>query len=97
MPIQEEDIKTAFEKLINPVVKNVTGFEWKRTFCEQTEIRRSPQQMASLVQTGPHPAPIAIRKKALASSGRAPPPPGLNTPEPNMSGQFQAGPPPPPA
>ena len=35
MPIQE-DIKTAFEKLINPVVKNVTGFEWKRTFCEQT-------------------------------------------------------------
>ena len=34
MPIQE-DIKTAFEKLINPVV-NVTGFEWKRTFCEQT-------------------------------------------------------------
>ena len=35
MPIQE-DIKTAFEKLITPVVKNVTGFEWKRTFCEQT-------------------------------------------------------------
>ena len=35
MPIQE-DIKTAFEKLINPVVKNATGFEWKRTFCEQT-------------------------------------------------------------
>ena len=35
MPIQE-DIKTAFEKLINPVVKNVTGFEWKRAFCEQT-------------------------------------------------------------
>ena len=35
MPIQE-DIKTAFEKLINPVVKSVTGFEWKRTFCEQT-------------------------------------------------------------
>ena len=35
MPIQE-DIKTAFEKLISPVVKNVTGFEWKRTFCEQT-------------------------------------------------------------
>ena len=35
MPI-EEDIMTAFEKLITPVVKNVTGFEWKRTFCEQT-------------------------------------------------------------
>ena len=32
----QEDIKTAFEKLINPVVKNVTGLEWKRTFCEQT-------------------------------------------------------------
>ena len=35
MPIQE-DIKTAFEKLINPVLKNVTGFEWKKTYCEQT-------------------------------------------------------------
>ena len=35
MPIQE-DIKTAFEKLISPVLKNVTGFEWKRTYCEQT-------------------------------------------------------------
>ena len=35
MPIQE-DIKTAFEKLINPVLKNVTGFDWKRTYCEQT-------------------------------------------------------------
>ena len=35
MPIQE-DIKTAFEKLIGPVLKNVTGFEWKRTYCEQT-------------------------------------------------------------
>ena len=30
MPIQE-DIKTAFEKLISPVLKNVTGFDWKRT------------------------------------------------------------------
>ena len=35
MPIQE-DIKTAFEKLIGPVLRNVTGFEWKRTHCEQT-------------------------------------------------------------
>ena len=35
MPIQE-DIKTAPEKLINPVLKNVNGFDWKRTFCEQT-------------------------------------------------------------
>ena len=35
MPIQE-DIKIAFEKLINPVLKNVTGFDWKKTFCEQT-------------------------------------------------------------
>ena len=37
MPIQE-DINTAFEKLINPVLKNVTGFEWKwkKTYCEQT-------------------------------------------------------------
>ena len=35
MPIQE-DIKTAFEKLIGPVLRNATGFEWKRTYCEQT-------------------------------------------------------------
>ena len=35
MPIQE-DINTAFEKLINPVLKNVTGFDWKTTYCEQT-------------------------------------------------------------
>ena len=35
MPIQE-DIKTAFEKLINPVLKNVTGFDWKKTYCDQT-------------------------------------------------------------
>ena len=35
MPIQE-DIKTAFEKLVNPILKNVTGFEWKKTYCEQT-------------------------------------------------------------
>ena len=28
--------KTAFEKLINPVFENVNGFEWKRTFFEQT-------------------------------------------------------------
>ena len=35
MPIQE-DIKTAFEKLINPILKNVTGFAWKKTYCEQT-------------------------------------------------------------
>ena len=35
MPIQE-DIKTAFEKLVGPVLKNVTGFDWKKTYCEQT-------------------------------------------------------------
>ena len=35
MPIQEV-FKTAFEKLVNPILKNVTGFDWKRTYCEQT-------------------------------------------------------------
>ena len=35
MPIQE-DITTEFEKLINPILKNVTGFDWKKTYCEQT-------------------------------------------------------------
>ena len=44
MPIQE-DIKTAFEKLISPILKNVTGFDWKKHFVNRLLICQLQQQM----------------------------------------------------
>ena len=44
MPIQE-DIKTAFEKLVSPILKNVTVFDWKKTYCELTAFCRSQQPL----------------------------------------------------
>ena len=32
----QENIKTAFEKFVNPILRNETRFKWKKTYCEQT-------------------------------------------------------------